>query len=297
MKSVRTYYISTLVVLILIFLSSKVFASPQFPDLVIYGKDTIVTYNLILEEYLQMQDSIAKEKLFNLSFREGATFNCWRGYRAIYKIDNDSLFLVDIIGCGEQSYRHIDKPASLKKMKMIFGHKLIGERVFIYWFSGAIKFPLNNKIIRWDGVFYAIYEKEKVIEVSNGSVLKLNDVINYVDDPKRINRKNKDKVSDILFAALKKVKWINNDRCDCSDEYFITINEAGDVSNARMLYKPGEIEKYHDKDEYNYCVMTILKALNKLHFDILKDKGKPISEDIFIHIWFTEKGKIENWTH
>ena len=36
--------------------SVQILASPQMPDYVIYGKDTIATYNLILEQYLQRQD-------------------------------------------------------------------------------------------------------------------------------------------------------------------------------------------------------------------------------------------------
>ncbi len=49
------------------------------------------------------------------------------------------------------------------------------------------------------------------------------------------------------------------------------------------------IDEYWERDEYNYCVNTILNALKKLKFDIIKDKGKPISEDIYIEIWFDEK--------
>jgi hypothetical protein len=72
------------------------FASPQSPDYIIYKGDTLATYTLILEQYFQLQEKADQGKLFGLSFRDGATFNCWRGYQAIYKIDNDSLFLVDI---------------------------------------------------------------------------------------------------------------------------------------------------------------------------------------------------------
>jgi hypothetical protein len=79
--------------------SLRLFASPQMPDYIIFKGDTIATYNLILEQYLQRNDTT--EQLFGLSFRNSTdgsfSFNCWRGYQAIYKIDNDSLFLVDII--------------------------------------------------------------------------------------------------------------------------------------------------------------------------------------------------------
>jgi hypothetical protein len=135
-----------------------------------------------------MQEKAQTEKLFGLSFREGASLNCWRGYQAIYKIDNDSLFLVDIIRCGELRSGKIDKAVSSEKMKTLFGDQLLHDRVNVAWFDGYLSFPLNNKVLRWDGVFYTIFEKERVVSISNGKVVKVEDVENYVDDPKRIDR-------------------------------------------------------------------------------------------------------------
>ncbi len=267
------------------------------PDYVIYGKDTIATYNLILEQYLQRQDTANREQLFGLAFRDGASFNCWRGYQAIYKIENDSLFLVDIINCGELRNGRIDKYQSFEKIKTIFEGKFKNEKVFIDWFDGHLNFPLTNKVLRWDGVFYTIFEREKVVTISNGLVEKIEDFENYVDDPKRIDRRDKDKISDLLFKKLKKAKWKNPDEFDCSEKYLVTIDENGNVSKVRMFLSDEEIESYYDKDEYNFCVNKMFSALKHLKFDIIKDKGKPISEDIYIEIWVEDNGKIENWTN
>jgi hypothetical protein len=274
------------------------------PDYIIFKGDTIATYNLILEQYLQRHDTAKTEQLFGLSFRNGTdgsiSFNCWRGYQAIYKIDTDSLFLVDIIDCGERRNGTIDKVASLKKMKEVFGNNFINDRVYINWFSGYLNFPLTNKVLRWDGVFYKIYEKETVVNIAFGEILNTKDVENYVDNPKAIDRKDKDKVSDILFKKIKKAKWINVDSIDCSEKYLVTIGRDGKVSKVTMLgYQSQEtIDKYWERNEYDYCINTIFNSLSKLQFDIIKDKGKPISEEIYIEIWFDEKkGKIENWTH
>lgn len=291
----------TLIIIFLLF-PLGLLASPQVPDYIIFKGDTIATYNLILEQYLQKQEKIESDKLFGLSFRNSSdgsfSFNCWRGYQAIYMIDNDSIFLVNIINCGERKKGNIDKESSIKKMKGLFGNNLINNRVFIDWFSGDLNFPLNNKLLRWDGVFYAIYENETVINISNGKVLNVESVDNYVNIPKRINRRDKNKVSDILFKKLKKVKWINTDSIDCSEKYLVTIDKDGIVSNVSMLrYQSSDsIDKYWERNEYSYCIKTILDAFKKLKFDIIKDKGKPFSEDIYIEIWF-DKGKIENWTH
>jgi hypothetical protein len=276
-------------------LSLKAFASPQLPDYIIYKEDTLATYTLLLEQYFQRQDKADQGQLFGLSFREGSTFSCWRGYQAIYKLDNDSLFLVDIISCGERR-NGINKAASAGKMKSIFKEKIINDRVYIDWFSGDMKFPLTKKVLRWDGVFYTIYENEKVIGISNGNVLTTQDVENYVDDPNRIDRKDKSKISDILFKKLKKAKWKNKDDFDCSTKYMVTIDENGNVSKVRMLYSDEEIEKYYEKDEYIFCIKKLYDALKSLKFDIIKDKGQPIAEDIYIEIWVEDNGKIEDWT-
>src|SRR5690606_21255968 len=122
----------------------------------------------------------------------------WRGYQAIYEIENDSLFLVAVISCGERRNGKIDKVASADKMKSIFKNKFLNDKVYIDWFSGDLKFPLTKNVLRWDGVFYKIYEKETVINIVFGKVLKMYNVDNYVDNPKLIDRKSKDRISDIL---------------------------------------------------------------------------------------------------
>ena len=298
------YKYSMLLFFVLALSTFQLFASPQMPDYIIFKGDTIATYNLILEQYLQKHDTATKESLFGLSFRNSVTGNvltsCWRGYQAIYQIDNDSLFLVDIINCRERRNCKINKTASIEKMKSIFNKNLINDRVFINWFSGDLNFPLNNKVLRWDGVFYTIYEKETVINIAFGKILNMEKVENYIDNPKAIDRKNKEKISAILFKKIKKAKWINIDSIDCSEKYLITIGKDGKVSKVTMLrYQSSDsIDKYWERTEYNYCINTIFNSLKKLAFDIIKNKGNPFSEDIYIEIWFDDKkGKIKDRTH
>ena len=101
---------------------------------------------------------------------------------------------------------------------------------------------------------------------------------------------------DILFKKLKKVKWKNKEDFDCSEKYMVTIDETGSVSKVRMLYSQEEIEKYYEMDEYNFCINKVYEAIKSLKFDIIKDKGKQIAEDIYIEIWVEDNGKLENWT-
>lgn len=104
------------------------------------------------------------------------------------------------------------------------------------------------------------------------------------------------KISDILFKKLKKAKWKKEDDCNCSTEYVITIDENGVISAVKMRYSQEEIQKYYEEDEYNFCINNVYNALKSLTFDIIKDKGKPIVEDIYVEIWIKDNGRLENWT-
>lgn len=289
-----------IIVTILIILSIKTLASPQMPDYIIYKNDTIPTYNLILEKYLQKINP-GKDQLFGLSFRNresfGVPLNCWRGYQAIYEVIDEKLYLTQIISCGElQGKSKINIEESARKIKEIFGNNVQNNRVLIDWFSGVINFPKkikDNKEIRWDGVFYRIFEYETLLDFQNGNLIKQQIAHNYQKIPKGINRIDKTKISDILFKQLKKQKWEN----DCSGKYLITIGKDGKISNVRIPYSEKEIDEYFEKDEYNYCIQKIKSALSNLQFDIIKDKGEPIAEDIYLEIWQEKNGSLENWTH
>jgi uncharacterized protein YllA (UPF0747 family) len=89
---------------------------------------------------------------------------------------------------------------------------------------------------------------------------------------------------------LKKLKWKKIDEF-CADNYLVTIEENGKVSKVTMndYQSPDTIEKYWDKWEYDSCINTIFKALKNLKFDIIKDKGKPISETFMLEYGTTTK--------
>jgi hypothetical protein len=276
--------------------SSGLFGSPQMPDYIIINGDTMPTYNLLLEPYLEMLDSVDRSQLFGLTFRDEASFNCWRGYQAIYLAQGDSLFLVNIINCGGIKSHRKDDSVGLNKMKSIFGSLLRENRVFIYWFSGTISYPTSNSVLRWDGVFYKIFEKEMVIAIKSGKVIDRRDVTNYVDDPRRIDRKDKMGIAGIIVKNLQKAKWKSMGRYDCSAKYIITISKAGTISKVDMNYTKEEIQDWYDMEEYKYCTRKIYDSIKSLKFDIIKDKGLPIVENIYIEIFVDEDGKIENWT-
>lgn len=277
----------------------RVMASPQLPDYIIYKGDTLAVYDLILEEYLTKIKTPDQGDLFGLKFRDNASFNCWRGYQAVFIIENDSLFLTHIIQCGELRFSKeaINQERSKERIRNIFGDRLRDSKVFVDWYSGKIGLPKGN-LLRWDGVFYKIFENEMLVEIEKGKVVNISYVSNYEDNPRGINRKYGDEISSILFHQLKKVKWESNDKYDPSEKYLITIGKNGRVCNVHMLeyQSKDSVDKYWDKKEYRYCIKTILKCLKKLQFDVIKKHGEPIEENVFIEIWLNDDGTLENWT-
>lgn len=292
---------------LLILLSSFYFlsfyaSSPQIPDYIIFNKDTLPTYNLLVERYLQTKKE-DKGKLFNLSFRnpieglEGSYSNCWRGYQAIYSIENGKLFVEKIIKCYS-----LKKKNSKNYLLEVFGEKVKNNRVLVDWFSGNLSFPIirnDNKQIRWDGVFERIFMFETVVKIKKGNVVEISEEKNYTDLKNGINRANRDSINNILFNSIKNYKWNKVDKIDCGESYTVEIGKNGKISKILLTHYQHKdtIAEYFNLRGYKFCIKSIKKALKNLQFDIIKNKGTPIEEKFIIEIWFNEDGTIENWTN
>ncbi|WP_435622908.1 hypothetical protein [Flagellimonas sp.] len=278
-------------------------ANPQVPDFLIYNNDTIPIDNLLVEKYLQTTKD-DKERL--LSFRnsikgtEGTLPNCLRGYQAIYKIENDSLFVSSIIGCHAL---HNKIQVRKNYIKMLFKGKVKNEKVFIDWYSGNISFPSkskDNKMLRSDRPLETVFLYETFVITKKGEILEIIDKQNYIDLESGVDRMEKDSIPDILFNQIKNHKWTKQDKFDCGEAYTVVIGKKGKITDVLMTnYQTEEqIEANwgNTSKEYDHCVKSINKALSKLRFDILKRKGEPIEEKVYIEIWFNDNGTIENWT-
>lgn len=285
--------------LALILIGKYIDASPQLPDYLIYRGDTISVYNLILEKYFEKTNQNNQESLFGLQFREGATLNCWRGYQAIYKIENDSLFLNNIIYCGERyNNKPIDIFESDRRIRELFKDNVINNRVFIDWFSGNIIVP-SGDLLRWDGIFYRTFVKEIVLSIKRGIVKDETQVDNYIDLPDRINRRYNDTISNFIFDKIKNLDWKTLDECDCALTYIITIDKNGRVSEVQMAdYLTKQvIREGWERNEYLFCINSIRRSIKSLRFDLIKKGGVKVPEKIYIEIWYEETtGQLENWT-
>jgi hypothetical protein len=178
------------------------------------------------------------------------------------------------------------------------------NKVFINWFSGDISFPSKsgdkkNEVIRFDGVFENIFLFETLISIDKGRIKYTKEIQNYIDSPNKINRRQKDKISRILFEKIQNYKWKKIENCDCSETYQIRINKNGRIDLVEWADWTKEEMKdfdFSEKREYRYCIRSMKRALRGLKFDIIKRRGKPIEEFVYIEIWFEDDGSIENWS-
>mgnify|MGYP003685380945 FL=1 len=141
---------------------------------------------------------------------------------------------------------------------------------------------------------------ETAIKVEDGKVIEISEQQNYIDLKSGIDRLERDSISNVLFNSIKEYKWTKLDKFDCGERYTVVIGKKGKVTNVVMTDYQTEdlIKEYWDtKRAYNHCVKSVKKALSELQFDILKRKGEPTEEKVYIEIWFKEDGTIENWTN
>lgn len=88
---------------------------------------------------------------------EGWCSACWRGYVATWEIEGDRLYLAAIDGFGAS------EPTWRMKTE---------QRLFADWFSGALRVPRGRKLHCVHMGFETIYEREELIEIDAGVVVK-----------------------------------------------------------------------------------------------------------------------------
>ncbi len=273
-------------------------ASPQSPDYLIIGNDTLPLYQLILEDYLHsLEQPTDSNNLFGFSFRNdfgyGTTStNCWRGYQAVYSLENDSLFLKYIIPCN--SLKKLDANDinnSNEQMQKVFQEKVKNKKVFIDWFSSEFTIP-KGKPIWWDGIFTTIYDKEEIYYIRKGILVNKQIINNYQKVKGGISRK-KQKMSKAVFNEIRKLNWKKlDDEFLCSDTYCLEIDSRGKVLNVEKNNHGVEL----DEDDI-YCQNVIKNQLEKLQFDIILYHGRPFNDKFCIEVFYDDTtNKLENWS-
>ena len=158
-----------ILLIVLILISNFSFASnPQLSDLLIINKDTIQINKLPLEEFLERHQPNYIDRVRRGSDGEITIVspNCFRGYQAIWKLENEKLYLVDIVNYGFKKFKN-----PKKVLKKIFKNKFKEGQVFADWFSSELISP-KGKIINRLSHSRIVYEKIEKFKFSNGELIE-----------------------------------------------------------------------------------------------------------------------------
>jgi hypothetical protein len=138
--------------LLLFFCYTKTFATHQTPDYLIIDKDTLPIYSNPLESYFDNCERPA-------SIAEMTSTACWRGYVATFRLQNDSLFLVNL--------QHDYKGETID-FNTIFDENTTNQPKFAYWVSHDLMVP-SGKLLSYDHMGYgSTYDTETDYSFKNG---------------------------------------------------------------------------------------------------------------------------------
>lgn len=271
--TMRTSLIRTVSVISVFVISSvRLLASPQQSELLIIQNDTIPLYQILLP-------SDIAEDLWNNHGDEmviedvlGGSVNNWRGYRGIWELADDALYLVGFeFGFGGLG------------LERLFPDRVKDGKVLADWYNSKLIIP-KGKVLRWDGVFSRTYIEEEHLFFRNGRILSRKRVINYLDLPKGISRlvenpffPNKE-IAEVIFNRIVSVQTDWNaldERCwqGVMGDYTFIIGANGKIKSVE-----------DDFQEHSAITRLFKRRLRGVQFDIIKFNGKPFEERIVLCI-------------
>ena len=123
----------TAVIILFLLCSLCIKATDQVSDLLIYRKDTIYLNSYPLEVLAKSNSQIAKR----LNDENCIKTSCRRQYIGIWKIEGDSLFLIELKDCCDYNPIYLHK---------IFDRKQIQrQKVYANWYSADIETGFGKK--------------------------------------------------------------------------------------------------------------------------------------------------------
>jgi hypothetical protein len=152
--------IRTFIIILFIYSSLLLKATEQIHDLLILKSDTIYIDKFPLE-ILSEQDSIIAKRLNDTTC---LSMDCWRQYIGIWKIENDSLFLIGLKDCCDNKEIPLNKVFNESEIK--------NGKVFANWYSDNIKSGFGKWLAFDEDNWQNIYEKNIELEIVNGKIEK-----------------------------------------------------------------------------------------------------------------------------
>lgn len=222
-----------LITTFLLLFFSSIHSTPQIGDLLIYKGDTVSVYPLILEKYIsgRSDNSIIREKIKDIIIPSTA---CWHGYRTLYEIRNDSLFLIKAYG-----KRNINLSA-------IFGKE---GNIFIDWYTGTLTSPRNMLMYDHNNWWGGYYEYETDFRIEGGILKSVREYHNYVRPTIYTNQ-------DTLMNFIKSNIDYNNVKA--TGQKVRVLTRIDDVDNNGKITKVSVVKGH---DGYNEEAVRVIKSI------------------------------------
>lgn len=150
----------TSIIILFIFSSLILKATQQTPDLLIYKSDTIYIDCFPLE-ILAEKDSLISNRLVDTTC---LSTDCWRQHIGIWKIENDSLFLIGLKDCCDNKEIPLNKVFSETEIQ--------NGKVFASWYSENINAGFGKWLKFSEDTWQSIYEKSIELKIVNGEILE-----------------------------------------------------------------------------------------------------------------------------
>jgi hypothetical protein len=136
-------------------------ATEQEPDLLIYKTDTIFIDKFPLDLLAEKDYTIAKR----LADSTCISTDCLRQYIAIWKIQNDSLFLVGLKNCCNNKTIQLDR---------IFEEKVIkNNMIFAFWYTDRINSEFGKYLRFSEDEWKSKFDHQIELVIDNGQITKL----------------------------------------------------------------------------------------------------------------------------
>ncbi len=275
-------------IIFLLLFSNLTFAtSPQLPDLLIIGKDTIYIYQLPINSLTNSKYKILTKNIKKYENGIFTSVNLWRGFQAVWELIDNQLYLSNIK----------DTKNSKEILKATFPKKYSNGKVKADWFSSFLVIP-KDKMLKWDGIFSRTYKKEDILYFRKGRLISRKLIENYIHIENGISRLEKDTITSKIFNSIKELNWTKLSGNECDDEYFVTIGEKGIIDKVKFVpYLDTKWQNFWYAFNHRKCIRQIKKKLSELQFDIVKWNGKPYKDKYRIDIFYdNDTKKLENWT-
>lgn len=251
----------TLIFLIFTLSAKLSFATGQRSDLIIYEGDTLALLSLPLEEFLgEYNERLRKYPILKLT----CSTDLWRGYQALWKLENDRLFLIDVYLCG-------NKDKSI--LKEFFQTQ---APIKAKWFTDQL-FIQHGKMIKYNHTgFDRYFQEETVVDIEQGNIIGKERYVNgirpndsgFPNDP-----------DSIITEVYRRINWENLPELS-KDKKLIVRLKTGEIDSLTIV-------RDNAGEAYIKELQTVLNKFPQLKKFYVR--GKPLEETYSFQVIFSNE--------